>query len=85
VAGDVAMAGTAGPDVTQDLPTADDGVTSDVGVPAAPQAEPGSAVAGRPATAARPAPAAALEADAQPGETETTGRRERAAGPAAAM
>jgi GTP diphosphokinase / guanosine-3',5'-bis(diphosphate) 3'-diphosphatase len=71
VAGDVAMAGTAGPDVTQDLPTADDGVTSDVGVPAAPQAEPGSA--GRPATAARPAPAAALEGDAQPGETETTG------------
>jgi GTP diphosphokinase / guanosine-3',5'-bis(diphosphate) 3'-diphosphatase len=33
VAGDVAMAGTAGPDVTQGLPTADNGVTSAVGVP----------------------------------------------------
>jgi GTP diphosphokinase / guanosine-3',5'-bis(diphosphate) 3'-diphosphatase len=38
VAGDVAMAGMAGADVTQDLPVADDGVTSSVGVPAEPQA-----------------------------------------------
>jgi GTP diphosphokinase / guanosine-3',5'-bis(diphosphate) 3'-diphosphatase len=38
VAGDVAMAGMAGSDVTQDLPVADDGVTPGVGVPAEPQA-----------------------------------------------
>jgi GTP diphosphokinase / guanosine-3',5'-bis(diphosphate) 3'-diphosphatase len=38
VAGDVAMAGMAGPDVTQDLPVADDRVTPDVGVPIEPQA-----------------------------------------------
>jgi len=36
VAGDVATAGTAGPDVTQDLPTADDRVTSPAGMPAPP-------------------------------------------------
>jgi len=38
VTGDVAMAGMAGPDVTQDLPAADDRVTSAVGVPTEPQA-----------------------------------------------
>jgi len=38
VAGDVAMAGMAGPDVTQDLPAADDRVTPAVGVPTEPQA-----------------------------------------------
>ncbi|MGH3303989.1 MAG: RelA/SpoT family protein [Streptosporangiaceae bacterium] len=38
MAGDVAMAGTAGPDVTQDLPAADDGVTPGAGVPEASQA-----------------------------------------------
>jgi GTP diphosphokinase / guanosine-3',5'-bis(diphosphate) 3'-diphosphatase len=38
VAGDVAMAGMAGTDVTQNLPAADDRVTPDVGVPAEPEA-----------------------------------------------
>jgi GTP diphosphokinase / guanosine-3',5'-bis(diphosphate) 3'-diphosphatase len=40
VAGDVVTARTAGPDVTQDLPRADDGVASPAGMPAAPQTEP---------------------------------------------
>jgi GTP diphosphokinase / guanosine-3',5'-bis(diphosphate) 3'-diphosphatase len=40
VAGDVATAGTAGPDVTQELPTADGGVTSPAGMPDAPPAGP---------------------------------------------
>jgi len=38
VAGDVAMAGTVRPDVTHDLPAADDGVTPELGVPAGPDA-----------------------------------------------
>jgi GTP pyrophosphokinase len=39
VAGDVVTAGAAGTDVTQDLPEADDGVTSPPGMPAGPQAD----------------------------------------------
>jgi GTP diphosphokinase / guanosine-3',5'-bis(diphosphate) 3'-diphosphatase len=38
VAGDVATARTAGPDVTQELPTTDGGVTSPAGMPASPAA-----------------------------------------------
>jgi GTP diphosphokinase / guanosine-3',5'-bis(diphosphate) 3'-diphosphatase len=40
VAGDVATAGTAGPDVTRELPTVDGGVTSPAGMPDAHPAEP---------------------------------------------
>ena len=40
MAGDVVTARTAGPDVTQDLPRADDGVASAAGMPETPQPEP---------------------------------------------
>ncbi len=40
MAGDVVTAGAAGTDVTQDLPAADDGVTSALGMPAGPDPEP---------------------------------------------
>jgi GTP diphosphokinase / guanosine-3',5'-bis(diphosphate) 3'-diphosphatase len=53
VAGDVAMAGMAGPDVTQDLPVADDRVTPAVGAPTEPQAS------------EQPAASEPLHADAQ--------------------
>jgi hypothetical protein len=76
VAGDVAMAGMAGSDVTQDLPVADDGVTPGVGVSIEPQAsdrpaasEPlladGSATAQHPPTA--PTTAVPAESAASPG------------------
>jgi GTP diphosphokinase / guanosine-3',5'-bis(diphosphate) 3'-diphosphatase len=47
VAGDVAMAGTAGPDVTRDLPVADDRVTPTAGVPAETQVSDVAAVSGQ--------------------------------------
>ena len=64
MAGDVATARTAGPDVTQDLPAADDRVTSEVGMPARPGPEP---------TAASPADA---DYGPAPGETSGTGSAE---------
>ena len=48
MAGDVAMAGTARPDVTRDLPGADDRVTREIGVPAEPEASYPAAPAGQP-------------------------------------
>ena len=78
MAGDVVTAGMAGPDVAQDLPAADDRVTSAIGMPAAPHTEGEAAAAGRAATAVRPADARADEAegaapDSAPDDSRATG------------
>jgi GTP diphosphokinase / guanosine-3',5'-bis(diphosphate) 3'-diphosphatase len=75
VAGDVATARTAGPDVTQDLPVADDRVTSDLGVPGAADADSAAAVAVRPATVIGPADASPDEAEAEADSASTDDRR----------
>ncbi len=71
MAGDVVTASAAGPDVTQDLPRADDRVTSPGGMPEAPHAESAPAIAA-PAAAAHaagspaPGPATAVPATTGP-------------------
>ncbi len=72
MAGDVAMAGTAGTDVTHDLPGADDRVTSGVGMPAAPESGPVPATAGHPATAVHQVDAPA--GDSPPAEAGSAAR-----------
>ena len=82
MAGDVVTAGTAGPDVTQDLPAADVGVTSPAGMPAQAPHEAPAPDEGQELAAAEQAPATDGDADA-PKTGKGSGSRKSAARSAA--